>query len=152
MTVIQISEKRNAHADVLVELWRLIKFHNPTSLLNITGEDIQALAKTLQDSYLLDVVQRAKDAVVSRYSGKNLTIGVFLENCQVLQRDSEMNINEVENGANARIRSTNAAIKRLAMRGIYDPRIEGAKFGMTELYLLAREYDRKLENEVKIIK
>lgn len=76
----------NGYEQALTEVWRLIKFHNATSLLNVSADDIKYLAQNLQKEYSVHLVQRARDMIKVSHSGKNLTLGVFLEKCAELKR------------------------------------------------------------------
>ncbi len=77
---------RNEYENVLIDIWRLIKFHNPASLLQILPDDLKDLADNLQKDYSLNIVRNARDEVRVFCSNKNLTLGIFLEKCLALKK------------------------------------------------------------------
>lgn len=87
-----VSSQPNPYQQVLIEVWRLIKLHNGTSLLSITQEDLSDLCQNLQKDYSLDLLKRAKDEIKSFYANKHLTIGIFLEKCMALKRADQDHI------------------------------------------------------------
>lgn len=148
----QLLGEKDEHRAALLELWTLIKFHNPASLLNITGEDVDALVENLRNNYSLEIVQCARDEVVKGYSGEGLSLGVFLNRCFALRGDMQMDMHEVEKETSKRIKQTDVAIKRLELRGIIDPRLEPSKHGYDNMFMLCRDYDQLLTNEINMLK
>lgn len=69
------------HKTALSKIYRLIKFHNPTSLLGVIEEDLNDLLLNLQRDYSLEIVERAAAQLEKSSDNKSLTIGTFLEKC-----------------------------------------------------------------------
>jgi len=74
-------KENTGHKVAALKVLRLIKFHNPTSLLGIEGEDVTDLVNNLQRDYSLEIVERAAAQLEKSSDNKSLTIGTFLEKC-----------------------------------------------------------------------
>lgn len=81
--------QQSGFENALIEIFRTVKFHNPTALLGVGKDDLHALAKQLEESYSLDVVERAKDEILKCHVSKAVTIGTFLEKCMALHKSDK---------------------------------------------------------------
>lgn len=74
-------KENTGHKVAVFKILRLIKFHNPTSLLGVEADDVTDLVNNLQLEYSLEIVERAVTQLEKSSDNKTLTIGTFLEKC-----------------------------------------------------------------------
>lgn len=135
----------NPYEAAITEVWRLIKFHNPTVLLSITSDDLKFLASELT-RYPIEIVQEAKETIKIADSLKSLTLGVLMDKCDELLRAKKANEMTADRAMEKRLRVTADAKRRLESKGFKDPRTGGIYD-----FEAARKYDEMLLIEEQLV-
>lgn len=135
------SKVPNPYEAAIIEIWRLIKFNNPSVLLSIDPDDLKYLATDLS-KYPIDIVLSAKEAIRVCDYLKSLTLGLFAEKCEELFKVQKAGKLFVDETMNRRTRIRTEARRRLASRGLIDQRI-GGKYDFDAM----RAYDEEMTRE-----
>ena len=80
------NKTQNPYQQLVADIFRLIKFHNSSSLLNVTPEDVVMLAADLEKETELDVVKEAFNEIKNIHANQYLTLGKFIARCHELQK------------------------------------------------------------------